>query len=97
MDRELSQALREAQEERSRLLSLTNHVGWKWYEGILDSQIEARRNTYELRPLKTMDEVLEEQYVKGELNGLRTVKALVIARVEELENDIQNYEKELGI
>lgn len=97
MDKELSQALREAQEERSRLLSLLAHPGWKWFEGILDTQIEARRNHYELQPLKKMDEVLEEQYIKGELNGLRTSKFLIIARVEELENDIQEYEKELGI
>lgn len=97
MDKELSQALREAQEERSRLLSLLNNAGWRWYEGILDTQIEARRNNYELRPLETMDEVLAEQFTKGEIAGFRTAKVIIIARVEELENEIEEHEKALGL
>jgi hypothetical protein len=97
MDRELSQALREAQEERSRLVSLTTQVGWKWYEEVLERHIESRRNLYELRPLEKMDEVLAEQYMKGELHGLRLAKLMIHARIEELEDDIQNLEQKLGL
>ena len=39
----------------------------------LTEQLEMRRNEYELTPLNTMDEVLKEQYVKGELAQLRLV------------------------
>ena len=97
MDNEHSQALRVAQEERSRLLSLTHHAGWKWYEEVLKNHIESRRNIYELRPLEKMDEVLAEQYLKGELHGLRLAKLMIHARIEELEDDIDNLEQKLEV
>jgi hypothetical protein len=96
-DSEHSQGLRAAQEERSRLLSLTHHAGWKWYQDILEVQVTARRNHFELVPLQKMDEVLAEQFLKGEISALRLAQTIINARVEELESEIEEHEKVLGI
>jgi hypothetical protein len=43
-----------------------------------------------------MDEVLGEQYLKGELAAYRTVQVIVDARVEELESEIDDLESEIS-
>lgn len=91
-----SQRLREAQEERSNLLRLTREPGWKWFMGLLQTQEQNRRNQFELVPLSKMDDVLGEQFLKGELAAYRTVQVIVMARVEELESEIDDLEQEIS-
>lgn len=95
-NRDASQLLREAQEERSSLVRLTYEPGWKWFMELLATQEQNRRNQFELVPLKAMDEVLEEQFLKGELAAYRTVQAIVKARIEELESEIDELEQEIS-
>lgn len=53
------------------------------------SQIEMRRNQYELRPLKTLDETLEQEFSKGEISGMRMLMQLVKDMIEEDETLIE--------
>lgn len=93
--KEASLRLREAQEERSNLLSLTHTPGWRWYTGLLDQQIANRRNQFELVPLEKMDQILGEQFLKGELAGFRVARIIVEARIEELESEIEELEAQV--
>lgn len=63
--------------------------GWKIYIDIIAGHCQARRDQYELVPLKSMDQVLEEQFVKGELSGLRLAESLATSITEALVEDLE--------
>lgn len=83
MDRE---KLREAQRELS---NLANSPGWaKLREGAL-SQIEGRIESLILSSLKGMDEVLEQEYRKGEIAGLKLFLELPAILLGNLEAELK--------
>jgi hypothetical protein len=62
---------------------------------LLDQQIANRRNQFELVPLEKMDQILGEQFLKGELAGFRVARIIVEARIEELESEIEELEAQV--
>ena len=79
---------RELQEELSRLKALVTTAGWKYLEKIAAAQVEHRRNSYELRPLSSLDETLAQEYQKGEVSGIRLFVQLPSLRISALEEEL---------
>jgi len=52
------------------------------------SQVEMRKQQVFLRPLKAMDEILEQEYQKGEISGIELFRQLVQVRMTELTEEI---------
>lgn len=82
------QELRELQEERFNLGELLKHPGYKWLMEVAASQVEMRKQQVFLRPLKAMDEILEQEYQKGEISGIELFRQLVQVRMTELTEEI---------
>lgn len=80
--------LRELQEVLSDLNSLVDSRGWKRLMQIAQAQIETRRNNYEAKPLKAIDETLEQEFLKGEVTGIRTFCQLPTDEIEDLQTQI---------
>ena len=91
----LPEEVRVLQEERFRLSSLREHDGYKYLIEIAQAQIETRRQAVFLKPLKSMDEILEQEYLKGELSGITLFSQMVDIRVEELTGEITHLLEEL--
>ncbi len=83
-------ALRELQEELSNLKSLQQHFGYKYLMELAEAQEKSRTGQILLTPLKTMDEVLAQEYMKGEVSGIMLFRNLVTVRVEDLEEQIKD-------
>ena len=81
-DRDLPElSLRELQEERSNLLNLCEHPAYKRLELLAKQQIEARRNAI-FDPLSDLFGVLKQEYVKGEIAGITTFLRMIPAKIE---------------
>ena len=91
----LPEEVRVLQEERSRLTNLREHSGYKYLMEIAAAQIETRRQAVFLKPLKSMDETLEQEYLKGELSGITLFSQMVDIRVDELAGEITQLLEEL--
>jgi hypothetical protein len=87
--------LRELQEELSKLCSLESHKGYEYFLSVLTAQRDTRRSHVILTPLKSMDEVLEQEYKKGECGGLELALNFVQLRKEDLRNQIAILTKEV--
>lgn len=85
----MSEQLRALQEERSNLSKLLEHPGFVEYLRILEAQIESRRNSIFLKPLKSMDEALEQEYRKGEIAALLLAKELTAIQLREVNEEIE--------
>lgn len=86
--------VRELQEELSRLRALQQHPGYEYLMRIAGAQLETRRQQIILTPLQTMDEVLGQEYAKGETSGIELFTKIVEIRVRDLEDEIQERLKE---
>ena len=80
--------VRELQEELSRLKALQDFAGYRYLIEIADAQIKARQDQLILKPLERMDEVLAQEYAKGEISGIRLFRELVGIRITDLEEEI---------
>lgn len=80
--------VRELQEQRSSLKNLIEHPGYKWLMKLAESQRLARTGEILLNPLKTMDEVLEQEYKKGEVHGIMLFETIAESHVLSLEEEI---------
>lgn len=86
--------VRELQEVLSDLNALVESRGWKRLQKITAAQIETRRNGYEAKPLKSLDETLEQEFLKGEVVGIRTFIQLPYDEIEDLQTQIAELLKE---
>ncbi len=68
--------LREAVQQRNAFSDLLRSQGWDALAKVLTSQIEQRRNKFELVPLSSLDEVYAQEFLKGELAALRLILRL---------------------
>ena len=92
---DLEGRLRARQEECSNLKSLTEHVGWKRLMEIAEGQIENRLPSVYTR-LNSLDEIPGSEFDKGEISGIKLFQRLPDNFVAELENEINEMEKELS-
>ena len=96
-ERQLTPAeeLRELQEEHTRLKGLKEHPGFKYYLDIGAAQIATRRGLYEGKPLKSLDESLEQEFQKGEVAGIRFMTEFVDIRLRIIEEQCSELAKEI--
>lgn len=83
------QQLRELQEELSELNSLVQHRGFKRLLKIGEEQVKARQESILLVPLKSMKDVLPQEYAKGEISGIKLFMELTKIEIGSLEAEIQ--------
>ncbi len=88
--------VRELQEELSKLRGLVLHAGYDYLVKIAQAQLETRRQQIILTPLKSMDEVLAQEFAKGETAGIELFTRLVDIRINDLESEINERLKENG-
>ena len=86
--------VRELQEELSRLRALKDFAGYKYLLEIADNQIKGRQDALILRPLAKMDDVLSQEYSKGEIAGIRLFRELTDIRIADLEEEIARATQE---
>ena len=96
VEHEAQDNLEQALAARTDLQRLLRSEGWARLAKIAEEQIVGRRDKFELSPLKAMDEVLEEQFMKGEISGIRFILALPETSVETLTATIDALNADLG-
>ena len=87
--------LRALQEELSKLKSLQEHRGYLYFMEIAKAQRVIRTSTVLLNPLKTMDEVLEQEYKKGEIAGITLFENLVEIRMTDIQQQLDEIAEEM--
>lgn len=87
--------LRELQEELSELNILVKSRGYLRLIGHADEQIETRRNAFELNPLEKMDDVLKQEFLKGEIAGIRLFREFAASLVEAIAAETQELIQEI--
>lgn len=88
MEGEREPPLRELQEELSELRSLQKTRGYTRLLFIAEQQIEARVGNLVLNPLEKMDDVLKQEYAKGEIAGIKLFASMTDTHIATLENEI---------
>lgn len=68
---------------------MQQHTGYKYLLEIAEAQLETRKQEIFLRPLTAMDQVLEQEYKKGEIGGIKLFTEIVDIRVRDLEEQIK--------
>lgn len=86
--------LRELQEELSELCKLRDSRGFKRLMLIAKEQATARKDTLVLTPLKKMNEVLAQEYAKGEVAGILLIVEMTDIQIAALEDEISDKLKE---
>jgi hypothetical protein len=64
------------------------HRGYADLIRIANVQLESRKQKVFLNPLKAMDEVLEQEYAKGEISGIALFTKIIDVQIAELEREI---------
>lgn len=86
--------LRELQEALFELKNLRDSRGFKRFLIIAREQSNSRKDTLILTPLKSMDEVLGQEYAKGEVAGIDLMMTITDAEIDSLETEIAELLKE---
>ena len=73
----------------STLHSFTEHAGWKVFNEMLDEQKNSRLGQFAFKPLNSMDEVLAQEFMKGEMSGLSLAQVALFAYMETLKSSIE--------
>ena len=87
--------LSEARDKASALRMLMRQEGWEYFKAFVRENVEARRNQL-LKPLGAADEVLEQEFVKGEIVGQESMILGLEAHLDELEAWIKRQERGLS-
>lgn len=82
--------LRELQEELSELRSLQRTRGYARLMFIAEEQVKARTSNVILNALKCMDDVLEQEYKKGEIAGIQLIMEMTNTHILALESEIES-------
>lgn len=75
------------------LRSFVEHPGWKVQERMLEDQKNARLGECVLRPLATMDAVLGQEFMKGEISGLSLAQVAIFTTIEVLRANVEATRK----
>lgn len=87
--------LRELQEEQSDFKSLLEHRGFARFMQVFREQLKHRIDKVTLSPLQNINEVLEQEFCKGEIAGITLVVDLIPARLELIKGEIEEILEEL--
>ncbi len=68
--------LREAVKQKNAFAALLRTEGWDMLATIMRQQLELRRNSFELTPLESLDQVPAQEFKKGEVANLRMIMEL---------------------
>jgi hypothetical protein len=91
MDQDQQEAetpLRDLQEELSSLKKLHESPVFQRLLDIAKVQIQSRQDTIILRPLENRDQILAQEYSKGECSGIKLFTQLPLTLMESLETEI---------
>lgn len=77
-----------------RLRDLLKSQGWAQVCRVAEDQLKVRRDSFELTPLKGMDEVLEQEFKKGEVAAIRLFIGLPQTVVDDIEEQLKQHEGE---
>ena len=95
MEEELeARAIRDLQEERSNLVSLRDHKGYKWLLELAAAQVKGREPAL-FTPLDSILDMPKSEFLKGEISGIRLFMQIVSIRIEILEEEIGRQLEEL--
>jgi hypothetical protein len=81
-------------EEKELWETLVNHGAWKLLQEIATEQMSGRIDQVVLTPLKSMDEALMTEFMKGEVAAIRLFLKMPELQIEQLTQDIINLKKE---
>lgn len=82
-------------DKRSQLVlwrGLVEHPGWNLFGKLLASQVDMRKGEILLRPLKNLDEVCAQEFMKGEVSGLSLSQVTAYSVIETLQAEIRTLE-----
>lgn len=71
--------------QKESFRGLTQHPGWERLREIVEGQINARTGAVLFRVLEDQNSVFAQEYMKGEIQGLRLVLALPDQQMAEAE------------
>ena len=83
--KELESNLGKMREIVSDLKAMVASSGWKYYSTMMEEQKVMRQNRILLTPLETHDQVLAQEYMKGEYAALALAERLIPEIVESFE------------
>ena len=69
--------------------SLVEHPGWKEYHKMLESQRNERIGPVLIKPLMSMDEIPQQEFMKGEISGITVAQLSPFAQIEALESEVR--------
>lgn len=81
--------------QKSVWTSLLEHPGWKLFIKTVLEQKQSRQGEVFLRPLKDMDEVPAQEFMKGEISGLALVEVLAQTQIEMLNLELKTLNLQL--
>jgi hypothetical protein len=80
-------------ERKAVLTDMIKSPGWRLFAEAVQEQNDAAVAGAIMRPLKSLDESLEQEFVKGTITGRVATVALPETMIEQLEAEIQLMEK----
>lgn len=83
--------LSEAVKIKQEMQSLTSSPGWKRLQEISRVQVEGRTNSILLKPTES---AYEQEYLKGEIQGMKTLLAIPVSLVEDASAIIDSTKEE---
>ncbi len=83
--------LGEAIKIKQEMMSLTSSPGWKRLLEITRVQVEGRTNSILLKPTES---AYEQEYLKGEIQGMKTLLAIPVSLVEDASAIIDSTKEE---
>ncbi len=72
--------LSEAVKIKTEMSNLISSPGWKRLQDISRTQVEGRTNSILLKPTES---AYEQEYLKGEIQGMKTLLAIPVTLVED--------------
>jgi hypothetical protein len=80
---------RELQEQLAQLAGLTKHPAWALVMKIAEEQLTGRIDNIMLNPVATVDATLQQEYLKGEVSGIKLFCRLPQILMDTLAADIE--------
>jgi hypothetical protein len=96
-EQEPAETLEMMQEQSRELTNLVKLPGWDLYLKVLDEQISGRTRDIIFTPCDSSVKQYEQEYRKGECQGLFTAMNLIPQMIEDLEGNIKLMLKKLPL
>lgn len=75
--------------------SFTEHPAWHMYARLLNDQMNTRKGEILLKPIKSTEQIYEQEYMKGEISGLTLAQVSIFAIIEGLEQEVKVTREQL--